>query len=233
MPYQGIYIGFPSIFNPFGAIPPPHTNFTRINQIELAVLRDLYNWERVADRALFILEPWDNINYGTSQLLMSGQPVMRKNGEIWIYYNSLRLPGSIEDYKTYNRAKELFRLNVDPKAFNDSGALSLAKLRPDGFVSMDGDESGTIVTKPFLLKGEDLYINADARWGKIYTEIIDAETMKTHPGFWVPGEHPPPFSNDSIKTKVAWKYPHDLVFEKPIRLKFYLHQARLYSFWLE
>ena len=164
MPYQGIYIGFPSIFNPFGAIPPPHTNFTRINQIELAVSRDLYNWERVADHALFIgLEPWDNINYGTSQLLMLGQPMVRKNGEIWIYYNSLRLPGSIEDYKTYNRAKELFRLNVDPKAFNDSGALSLAKLRPDGFVSMDGDESGTIVTKPFLLKGEDLYINADAR----------------------------------------------------------------------
>ena len=234
MPYQGIYIGFPTIFNPFGAIPPPRTNFTRINQIELSVSRDLYNWERVADRALFIgLEPWDNINYGTSQLLMSGQPVVRKNGEIWIYYNSLRLPGSIEDYKTYNRSKELFRLNVDLKVFNDSGALSLAKLRPDGFVSVDGDESGIIVTKPFLMKGENLYINADARWGEIYTEIIDAATMKTHPGFWVPGEHPPPFRDDSVKAKVDWKYPHDLVFEKPVRLKFYLHQARLYSFWLE
>jgi|GEM_PF-6541142 len=46
------------IFNPFGAIPPPDTNFDRINQIELAVSRDLRNWERVADRALFIeLEP--------------------------------------------------------------------------------------------------------------------------------------------------------------------------------
>ena len=48
-----------------------------------------------------------------------------------------------------------------------------------------------------------------------------------------PGEHPPPFRDDSIKAKVDWKYPHDLVFEKPVRLKFYLHQARLYSFWLE
>lgn len=234
MPYQGIYIGFPTIFNPFGAIPPPHTNFTRINQIELAVSRDLYHWERVADRALFIgLDPWDGTSYGTSQLLMSGQPVVRENGEIWVYYNALRMPGSMERYRTYNRAKELFRLNVDPEHFRDTGALSLAKLRPDGFVSLDGSEAGILITKPFMLKGEDLYINAEANWGEIYTEIIDAETKKPFPGFWVPGEHPPPFTGDSVKAKVVWKHPHDLLFEKPVRLKFYLHQARLYSFWLE
>jgi len=234
MPYQGLYVGFPTVFNPFGAIPPPHTNFTRINQIEMSVSRDLYHWERVADRALFIgVEPWTGSNYGTSQLLMSGHPIVRDDGEIWIYYNALRLPGSIEMYQAYNRAKELFRLDVDPDVFADAGALSLAKLRPDGFVSIDGDEIGTIVTKPFVLQGEDLYINADASWGEIYTEILDAETMKPFPGFWVPGELPPPYSGDHTRAKVAWKHPHDLVFEKPVRLKFYLHQARLYSFWLE
>jgi hypothetical protein len=55
MPYQGIYIGFPSIFNPFGAIPPPRTNFTRINQIELSVSRDLYNWELVWNRGIILI----------------------------------------------------------------------------------------------------------------------------------------------------------------------------------
>ena len=29
LPYQGLYVGFPMIFNPIGAIPPPETNFTR------------------------------------------------------------------------------------------------------------------------------------------------------------------------------------------------------------
>ena len=82
LPYQGIYIGFPTVFNPFGAIPPPATNFTRINQIEMAVSRDLYHWERVADRTPFIgIEPFDGHNYGTSQLLMSGPPVVRDDGE--------------------------------------------------------------------------------------------------------------------------------------------------------
>jgi hypothetical protein len=33
LPYEGRYLGFPTLFNPIGAIPPPMTNFTRINQV--------------------------------------------------------------------------------------------------------------------------------------------------------------------------------------------------------
>ena len=233
LPYQGLYIGFPTVFNPFGAIPPPATNFTRINQIEMAVSRDLYTWDRVADRTPFIgIEPFDGQNYGTSQLLMSGPPIVRDDGEIWCYYNALRMPGSIEMYRRFNRCKELFRLGIDQRHFDDAGALSLAKLPRDRFVSIDGDEIGTIITRPFYWRGEDLYINADARWGEIYAEIQDAESGRPHPGFWVPGEEPPPFTDDSLGAKFTWKHPHDLNFEKPVRLKFYLHQARLFSYWL-
>ena len=143
LPYQGLYIGFPTVFNPIGAIPPPATNYTRINQVELASSRDLYHWERAANRTPFLgVEPWDGSNYGTSQLLMSGPPIVRESGEIWIYYNALRLPGSIEQYQRFNRGKELFRLGVDERHFADGGALSLAKLPPDRFVSVDGDEIG-------------------------------------------------------------------------------------------
>ena len=234
LPYQGLYIGFPTVFNPFGAIPPPATNFTRINQIEMAVSRDLYTWDRVADRTPFIgIEPFDGQNYGTSQLLMSGPPIVRDDGEIWCYYNALRMPGSIEMYRRFNRCKELFRLGIDQRHFDDAGALSLAKLPRDRFVSVDGDEIGTIITRPFYWRGEDLYINADARWGEIYAEIQDAESGRPHPGFWVPGEEPPPFTGDSLGVKFTWKHPHDLNFEKPVRLKFYLHQARLFSYWLD
>ncbi|MBT6146754.1 MAG: hypothetical protein HOH74_15050, partial [Gemmatimonadetes bacterium] len=234
LPYQGLYVGFPTVFNPFGAIPPPATNYTRINQIEMSVSRDLHHWERVADREIFIgVEPWRGDNYGTCQLLPAGAPVVREDGEIWCYYNALRLPGSREQYQEYNRSKELFRLGVSPEVFEDSGALSLAKLPQDRFAALEADEAGQILTKPFDLKGEDVYINADASWGKIYVEIADAETRKAHTGFWVPAEEPAPFVGDEVRAKVAWKPTHDLVFERPVRLRFYLHQARLYSFWIE
>ena len=51
MPYQGIYIGFPLMLNPAG---PSGNNFTGLNQTELTVSRDLYNWERVANREFFL-----------------------------------------------------------------------------------------------------------------------------------------------------------------------------------
>ena len=72
---------------------------------------------------------------------MTGRPVVRPDlGEIWVYYNALRIPGSAAMYQRFNRNKELFRLGVDERHFADSGALSLAKLQPDRFVSIDGDE---------------------------------------------------------------------------------------------
>ena len=104
MPYQGFYIGFPVLFNVGGACPPPGMNHSRISQIELTVSRDLYNWERVGDRGLFIaLEPWNGENYGCCQNLLSGQPIVRKDGEIWVYYNALRMPAGMEEYKTHNQ----------------------------------------------------------------------------------------------------------------------------------
>ena len=233
MPYEGLYVGFPMIFNPIGAVPPPHTNYTRINQVELTVSRDLRHWERVGDRSLFIpIEHWDGVRYDTNQVGMSGQPVLRENGEIWIYHIACRMPSSREHYERFNHNRELYRLNVDPRLFDDSTTICLAKLRPDGFVSLDADVAGCLTSKPFIWKGEELYVNADARWGELYAEIVDLE-MKPISGFWVPLEQPAPLRGDHLRARIKWKADHDRVFEKPVRVRFYLYQARLYSFWLE
>ena len=117
MPYHGLYLGFPSLFNPLGAIPPPDTNFTRINQVELAVSRDVHlhvggsggtggalSWERVADREVFIpIASWDGIAVDTNQVLPAGAPVVQPGtGEVWCYYNGARFGGfSAADHMKY------------------------------------------------------------------------------------------------------------------------------------
>ena len=170
---------------------------------------------------------------------MAGQPIVREDlgGEIWCYYNTLRAPGEIEQYKQYGDMEELRRLNVLPEHFIDGGALSLAKLRPDGFVSVESAMAGELVTKPFLWPEDaalSLYINADASWGKIYCELIDASVGKPFEGFWVPAHPPPPFATDSTKHRVEWGAEADvsLVQGKVVAVKFYLHHASLFSFWL-
>ena len=92
MPYEGLYVAFPVLFNPAGALPPPRGNHNGVNQTELAVSRDLRDWKRVANRDLFLgVLPWDGEVYDTSQILTCGRPVVREDlGEIWVYYNACR-----------------------------------------------------------------------------------------------------------------------------------------------
>ena len=221
MPYEGLYVGFPGLFNPAGAIPPPHRNFTGINQVELTVSRDLYRWERVADRAVFIgVDPWDGVNYGTAQNLLCGRPHIHDGREIWIYYNAIRFRGPREGYR-----------GVDAEFFDDSSALCLAKLRLDGFVSLDAEGEGTVVTKPFSMAGGDLYVNAEAQEGGVCAELLDAGTMSPLPGF--SAAECEPVRGDHLHGRLTWKDSPRFESEQVVRVRFVLRQAKLYAFWLE
>ena len=246
MPYEGMYVGFPNLFNPFGAIPAPHGNFTRINQPELALSRDLYSWDRVADRELFLpVHPWDGTAYDTSQISICGAPIVRGD-EIWIYYNGYRIPGYKYLHEVYDRNRELFRLKVDPAVFEDIGAMNLATLRLDGFVSLDAPEVGKVVTKPFTWRGERLFVNVDATWGELRAEVLEGDSaappepagppigpdnFPTVAGFdRVTGI---PVTGDHVRAEIRWDNDTPPNFERPVRLRFTMRQARLYSFWLE
>ena len=115
----------------------------------------------------------------------------------------------------------------------------MAKLRADGFVSVDASMAGELITKPFLWPDREpavsLFINANASWGEIYVELIDASTGRPFEGFWVPAHPPAPFVGDSTKHCVEWGPDADVVQVrgKIVQVKFYLHQASLFSFWLE
>jgi hypothetical protein len=234
--YHGLYLGFPTLFNPLGAIPPPITNFTRINQVELAVSHDASSWERACDREVLLgIEPYDGVAYDTSQVLLSGPPVVRPDGELWFYYVANRFNMNSEDFKEHGATEELFRLGVKPSDFQSREALCLAKMRPDGFVSLDAAMQGTLVTKSFIWPaGKDLYVNIDAEWGEVYVEVVDFETaVAPLQGFGgramqpITGDHP-----HGLKYDWEGKSCKAGGWEVPVRLKFYCRQARLYSWWL-
>lgn len=221
MPYEGAYVGFPVVFNPAGAIPPPHMNYTALNQVELTFSHDRLHWERVADRALFLpVDPMQESTFGWAQKLLCGTPHVHEGREIWVYYNSLRFRGPDSLYK-----------DVPARYFDDESALVLAKLRLDGFVSLDAEERGTVTTKPFLTNGGQLFVNADAGDGVVITEILDAESQRPLTGF--SASEAVPLRGDHLRAHVAWKEQTLLPYDRLIRVRFHLLQAQLYSFWLE
>ena len=224
MPYEGAYIGFPLLFNPSGP-DPSQMNHTGLNQVELAVSRDAYHWQRVADRSIFIgVEPWNGgSNYATAQVAVCNRPIVRDD-EIWIYYMAARSRGH----------RDLFA-GLDPAIYNDDffddcGALYLTRLRRDGFVSLDAADEGVLLTKPFRVAGDHLYVNAEVADGELCAEIVDAATLIPQPGFSV--HECIPLQGDHLQGRVEWSKHTPLPREAPVRLRFYLRHARLYSFWL-
>jgi hypothetical protein len=218
--YEGIYIGFPMIFNPAGAIPPPHGNFTALNQTELAVSRDLYNWERVANRDVFLgVQPWDGQTFETAQLSVCGPPI-RHGNELWIYYGASRFRGPIELYR-----------DIPEKYLQQRGALYLGKLRIDGFVSLDGDINGEIITAPFVANGGELYANVDAINGTLKAEIVDSETMEPLTGFFLSDSQKVIGNHTAVALK--WNTVEMPTRTKPVRVRFLLNKASLYSFWVK
>ena len=111
-----------------------------------------------------------------------------------------------------------------------SGPICLAKLRIDGFVSIDaGQETGALVTKPFRVDGERLSLNAAARGGAVSVAVLDEHGVQ-HDGFQ--RADCALFDGDSVDHIVTWRAKSSLaeLRGRPIRLKFYLRNAALYSF---
>ncbi len=104
-------------------------------------------------------------------------------------------------------------------------------LRPDGFVSVHGPYTGgELVTKPFRFRGDTLSINyATSAAGGLFVEIqmLDGKPVE---GFAM--KDCPEIIGDRLDHTVAWKSGKSVtqLAGKPIRLRFKLKDADLYSF---
>jgi hypothetical protein len=104
-------------------------------------------------------------------------------------------------------------------------------LRIDGFVSVSAPmDGGELVTKPVIFKGKNLILNfSSSAAGDIRVELQD-EAGNPLPGFSL--EDCPPVFGDSLEKMVIWNNDPDLssLAGKPVRIRFVLKDADLFSF---
>jgi len=205
--YQDLYLGMPWAYHAY-----PEESLTRMAALldtQLAVSRDGVHWKRAGDRKPFIPRgPASSIDQG--MIYTAKEPVV-VGDELWFYYG-----GFDGDHGCWCSAN-----------------ICLAKLRLDGFISMDaGDKEGTLVTKPFYCEGRDLIINADARGGQIAVAVLDEAGNQTGNLDGFKKIDCALFDGDAVRHKVTWRDNISLeaLRGQPIRLKFYMQQAKLYSF---
>jgi len=225
--YEGIYIGLPMMFFRSAKVPKDwdgfdemelspevqrlvrtHGDWTGVFEVQLTYSRDLLKWHRLGDRQPFIgPASTGNGAYDTLCISDPGYPILRGD-ELWFYYSGI---------KTYAMA------SLDKK---DQGAVCLAVLRRDGFLSLDADkQGGHLLTAPFQLEGRKLFVNhLTSRKGALQIKVLDTQGQLLASSEVMRGDH--------TRAEVKWANGN-LVEQKGkmVQLRFDLQQASLYSYW--
>ncbi len=229
--YEGQYLGLLEIY---------HSGLegtkARTTDLQLISSRDGETWWRAGNRETVIScgpsGAWDRAGaYAWGNQIIHGP-----DGKLWYYY----VGTSVHHIPP--------ELGYFPDDICYCG-MGLAKLRRDGFVSVDaGNEEGTLLTRRLRFTGSKLHANADiSPGGYLKVEVYTTTHQPPHPsetplGTKLDGVCPGfsldeclPVTGDQLDTVVRWKGDPDLTpyGEKLVAIKFILKKASLYSFWIE
>ena len=134
--------------------------------------------------------------------------------QIWFYY----LGGSETHDMGESRVSQV------------NGGVGLAKLRIDGFVSVDaGSQPGSLTTNSIDIKGDNIFLNLEAAGGEVRAELLDAKSLKPIKGFTL--KDCVPMDCDSVSAQIRWSKQENLqnLAGKKLRIRFSMKQAKLYS----
>ncbi|MCC6679483.1 MAG: hypothetical protein IT445_01145 [Phycisphaeraceae bacterium] len=188
--------------------------------LQLVSARDPRHWDRryrqpilaCGDRAS---NEWDWAN----QSIVCPPPV-RVGNELWFYYSG----------RTRDHLQCDYLGRYMPPVGQPWGAIGIARLRLDGFVSADaGPSGGVLETKALTLTQPSLRVNADASHGEVRVELAD---LHGKPIAGYTAKDAVPLTKDSVSQKVRFRARKLLPTpDTPIKIRFYLNNASLYSFW--
>jgi len=111
------------------------------------------------------------------------------------------------------------------------GAMGVARSRRDGFVCLVSKEDvGFALTRPLLVTGESLHVNVNSIAGYLIVEVLDEEGRPIEA---LGRQNAVPLTQDSLNCRTLWRSRTALthMVGKRVRLRFWMHRARLYSFW--
>jgi len=236
-PYEGVYIGLLQTYHGETIKPIPKDKlwmdkmntqlaFSRNSITWLRVgkhgaiptgeLNDDRDWKTVAEQATFIPYGQHGKDWDWGAIEAWEAPLV-VDDEIRIYYVGFRGRFWAWARNPYHKDK------IEKKGY------SLATLRLDGFVSINAEKEGAMTTKPFVFIGDTLEVNANAASGSIRVEALDP-VGKVIEGF--AKKDCTAITSDSVRHVLKWKDKGDchLIQARPIKLRFYLKKAKLYSF---
>ena len=217
--YHGHYVGITHVFvpspDPFGPFWP-----------ELTHSRDGIRWRRLNDGGRQrLVHPGPEGTFD-SGMIRCARGIFQRGDELWLYYG-----GWHEDHGVTRQHRHM---TTPREAQRKAAAIGLAKLRLDGFVSLDASEGGTLTTAEVTLSDAPT-VNARVRpGGAIHVELLDAGG-RALPGFGRAAAVA--LAGDSVCHAATWTNGPDgpdvnRLRGKRVQLRFHVANAELYSYTL-
>jgi hypothetical protein len=220
--YEGLYVGLPAMYHATGK-QPNYPNTDGFHLVELTCSRDLKTWKRLGERQAFLgPSRIDSGAYDLTQIIGPSAPVVRDD-ELWFYYTGLKYRANWDYEGTYPNGKAILMPGKD----RDVGAVCLAVLRRDGFISLDArNEPGTLTTPRCTLPAGRLFVNVDARGGEFRAEIENENGQVVARSAVV--------RVDSPRQAITWEQGELAALAgQRVALRFHLRNAQFYSYWFE
>jgi len=202
--YESILLGLFSIWR-------GHPDYRqKINEICTGFSRDGFHWYR-PDRTPFIGVSERCGDWNWSNVQSAGGCCLVVNDKLYFYFSG--------------------RAGIKGSSQSGISSTGLAILRRDGFASMDAeDKEETLTTRKIIFSKRHLFVNVSTEKGYLLAEILDENNNPVEP---FSKERCVPVSCNSTSTPVKWQNVENLstVAGKPVRIRFYLKNGSLYSFW--
>lgn len=218
--YESLMLGAFEIYQ-----GPPNSDCAKegvpkLTEIHLGFSRDGFHWHRPTDRTPFIPASRKEGRWDRGYLQSNAAVCVVVGDELWFYYtgfagDSARKGREARDNGMYANA-----------------STGIAKLRRDGFASMDaGTDGGTLTTKQVTFSGHRLFVNVDCPEGRLRVDVLD-ENGKPIEGF--SRARCRPLAVNSTMSEVTWEGTKDLsrLVGRPVCFRFHLQNGQLYSFWV-
>jgi len=212
VPSASGFIGFPAVLRVMkvrtaAETMPGQSNLDGPLDIQIATSEHGRVWKRSWPR-LSIIPRGAPGTFDGGALLGVASQLVDTDEHTWLYYTAINTGhgGTIPPKRT---------------------TIGRAEWRLHGFVSLDAGPTGAVVeTRPMLIAGGALSVNADASRGELRVALLEADGSPI-PGFTA--QDCEPLRSDQVRAQLRWKSESKLPTERPFRVRIELTNTSLYS----
>ena len=219
--YESVILGAFEIFLGPENDVSDRTGIPKHTELQLAFSRDGFHWSRPEDRTPFISPERENPDSWERGYIQPNSGICTIHGdELWFYYTAFRG----DETRT--------RRSTEADGCYANASMGLAKLRRDGFASMNAyGYKGTLTTRNLRFDGERLFVNGDFHSGILRAAMLEEDGSQI-PGFGF--DDCVGMNTDSTKCEITWRDGRNLaeLSGSAVKIRFECSEGALYSFWV-